>query len=130
MEDLLVRSRLNIAVTTGIPVAPAAQPKGRAKEAVSFQQVLERTAQTQDISFSKHAAQRVAAREIQLTQAGLEKLNEGLKIARDKGMDDALILIDGSAFIVNAKNGRVITALDGRETDGKAITNISGAVIF
>lgn len=130
MEDLLVRSRLNIAVTTGIPVAPTAQPKGRAKEAVSFQQVLERTAQTQDISFSKHAAQRVATREIQLTQAGLEKLNEGLKIARDKGMDDALILVDGSAFIVNAKNGRVITALDGRETDGKAITNISGAVIF
>ena len=55
MEDLLVRSRLNIAVTTGIPIAPAAQPKGRAKEAVSFQQVLERTAQTQDISFSKPA---------------------------------------------------------------------------
>lgn len=130
MEDLLVRSRLNIAVTTGIPVAPAAPSKGQTKDTASFQEILERTAQTQDISFSKHAAQRVVAREIALTQAGLEKLNEGLKIARDKGMEDALILVDGSAFIVNAKNGRVITALDGRETDGKAITNISGAVIF
>ena len=130
MEDLLVRNRLNIAVTTGIPVAPASQSKGQSENTVSFQQVLERTALTQDISFSKHAAQRVATREIELTQAGLEKLSEGLKIARDKGMDDALILVDGSAFIVTAKNGRVITALDGRETDGKAITNISGAVIF
>lgn len=133
MEDLLLRNRMNMPVTTGIPATPqthSARQAGKDQNGPSFQQVLEQKVRTQDVSFSKHAAARVAKRDIELTQAGLEKLNEGVRIAREKGMDDALILVDGSAFIVSAKNGRVITALGGSEAGGKAITNISGAVIL
>ena len=61
---------------------------------------------------------------------GLEKLSQGVELARDKGLDDALILMDGSAFIVSAKNSTVITALNGRELNGKVITNIDGTVIL
>lgn len=133
MEDLLLRNRMNMPVTTGIPAASqthSARQPGKDQNGPSFQQVLEQRVRTQDVSFSKHAAERVARRDIELTQAGLEKLNEGVRIAREKGMDDALILVDGSAFIVSAKNGRVITALGSSEAGGKAITNISGAVIL
>lgn len=131
MDDLLMRSRLNLPVTTGIPTAPTQTPKQQSGQgAVSFQQVLEETAQKQELSFSKHAANRVAQREIELSATGLERLNEGLQIARDKGLEDALILMDGSAFIISAKNGRVITALNGRELQGKVITNIDGTVIL
>jgi len=103
---------------------------GQSGETTSFREVLEQTARKQELSFSKHAAGRVAQREIQLSDNGLERLNEGLQIAREKGMQDALILMDGSAFIISAKNGMVITALNSRELQGKAITNIDGTVIL
>ncbi len=131
MDDLLMRSRLSMSVTTGIPAVHAHTSKQQAVQGgASFQQVLEETAQKQELSFSKHAASRVEQREIQLSETGMERLNEGFRIARDKGLSDALILIDGSAFIISAKNGRVITALNGRELQGKVITNIDGTVIL
>ena len=49
---------------------------------------------------------------------------------RDKVMVDSLIIMDGSAFIVNAKNGMVITALNSGELKGRVITNIDGTVIL
>ena len=92
MDDLLMRSRLNLPVTTGIPTAPMQSPKQQSEQGtVSFRQVLEETTQKQELSFSKHAANRVAQREIELSATGLERLNEGLQIARDKGLEDALI---------------------------------------
>ena len=125
MDNLLIRRRMSLPVTTGIPTeAPKVQPQGvQTQPNVSFRQVLEQTAQKQELSFSKHATQRVAQRGIELSETGMERLNEGLQIVRDKGMD-------GSAFIVNAKNGMVITALNSGELKGRVITNIDGTVIL
>lgn len=132
MEDLLIRGRMSLPVTTGIPTAvPKVRPQTeQAQPNVSFRQVLEQTAQKQELAFSKHASERVAQRGIALSETGMERLNEGLQIVRDKGMEDALILMDGSAFIVNAKNGMVITALNSGELKGRVITNIDGTVIL
>lgn len=131
MDDLLMRSRMSLPITTGISLVPSQPLRQKTQSgAVSFQQVLEESGKKQGLSFSKHAAGRVAQREIELSQTGLDRLNEGLQIARDKGMEDALILMDGSAFIISTKNARVITALNSRELQGKAITNIDGTVII
>lgn len=131
MNDLLIRSRLNLPVTTGIPTVSAHHSKDSSDaQNLSFQQLLEQMAQGQELSFTKHAAERVAEREIPISQMGIERLNEGLQIAREKGLDDALILMDGAAFIVSAKNARVITALNKQELKGKVITNIDGTVIL
>lgn len=132
MDDLLIRSRMQLPVTTGIP---ATQQHSRLQtqqtsEGPSFRQVLEQTARKQELSFSKHAAGRVAQREIALSDTDMERLNEGLQIAKDKGMQDALIMMDGSAFIVSAKNSMVITALNSQELKGRVITNIDGTVIL
>ena len=79
---------------------------------------------------TKHAAGRIEHREIPLSQDGLERLRDGMEIARDKGLQDALILMDGSAFIVSAKNSTVITAMNSQELKNKVITNIDGTVIL
>lgn len=132
MDDFLIRGRINSPVTTGIPSA-AQNTHTKAEQAqpnISFRQMLEQTVQKQDLLFSKHAAERVAQREIELSETDMARLNEGLQIARDKGMEDALILMDGSAFIVSAKNSMVITALGGHELKGRVITNIDGTVIL
>ena len=132
MDTLLIRGRMNFPVTTGNAIVPQQiQPQALQDEkAGSFQKVLEQTVQKQELSFSKHAAERVAERDIELTASGLERLNEGLKIAREKGLADALIMMDGSAFIISAKNSMVITALKDQELKGRAITNIDGTVIL
>ena len=92
--------------------------------------MLERMAEEDKISFSKHAAGRIEHREIPLSEDGLTRLRDGMEIARDKGLQDALILMDGSAFIVSAKNSTVITAMNSQELKNKVITNIDGTVIL
>ena len=67
-------------------------------------------------------------RSIELTENSLERLYEGVRIAREKGMDDTLILVDSTAIIVSVKNGTVITTLGG-DLRGSEITNINGTVI-
>ncbi len=134
MDDLLIRSRMIQPVTTGLPTPQTHGTDN--KTAVTghgtsaFQQALEQASRNVELSFSKHAAGRLEQREITLSPGGLEKLSQGVELARDKGLDDALILMDGSAFIVSAKNSTVITALNGRELNGKVITNIDGTVIL
>ena len=134
MDDLLIRSRMIQPVTTGLlmPQTQGTDNKtAAAGQSVStFQQALEQASRNAELSFSKHAAGRLEQREITLSPGGLEKLSQGVELARDKGLDDALILMDGSAFIVSAKNSTVITALNGQELNGKVITNIDGTVIL
>ena len=72
----------------------------------------------------------MAERGIELSSSGMERLEEGLRLAREKGLNDTLILLDGSAFIVSARNGRVITAMPSQELNGRVFTNIDGTVIL
>lgn len=135
MDDFLIRNRMNLPITTG---AAAVQRTGQDTQTTqtaqntgtSFRQMLETMSGQEAISFSKHAAGRIATREIPLSETGLERLREGMQIAKGKGIQDALILMDGSAFIVSAKNSTVITALNSSELKNKVITNIDGTVIL
>ena len=52
-----------------------------------------------------------------------------MKIAQKKGLNDTLILVDRTAFIVSVKNNKVITTVNGDELKGNVFTNIDGAVI-
>lgn len=135
MDDLLIQRRLSIPVATGgagvlQPAAAqgsAAQPEAAAGT-LSFREVFEQLQSGQStLTFSKHAAQRVEQREIQLSAERLERLNEGVRIAREKGLNDTLIIVDDSAFVVNTGAGKVITGLQG--LSGRVITNIDGTVI-
>lgn len=46
---------------------------------------------------------RVMERNIDLSDENIERLNEGVKLAGEKGLDDTLILLDNAAFIVSVK---------------------------
>ncbi len=134
MDDLLFRSRLNNPVVTGTPrVTPNTKSNstaGSATDSESFQKVLEGQISTRQLSLSKHAAQRIEQRGIEVSESSMERLQQGIEIAQSKGLDDTLIIVDNSAFIVNAKNSTVITAIDANELKGNAITNINGTVIM
>lgn len=103
------------------------------KSQISFKEILEQTAEkasASELKFSKHAANRLADRKIELTDRQLERLNEGTAKASEKGIKESLVLMDELAFIVNIPNNTVITAMSQMETDENVYTNIDGAVII
>lgn len=97
--------------------------KETAKE--SFADILESR-----LKFSKHAGERLADRNISLTEKQLERLEEGTRKADEKGINESLVLIDDMAFIVNVRNNTVITAMDQNDNKDNIFTNIDGAVIM
>ena len=83
-----------------------------------------------ELKFSKHAAQRLASRNIDLTESVNARLQNGVEEASRKGIQESLVLVDQLAFIVNVPNRTVVTAMDQTETKNNVFTNIDGAVII
>ncbi|MEZ3463373.1 MAG: flagellar protein [Lachnospiraceae bacterium] len=107
----------------------------RVPQGMSFEEILQKQQAparqaVENVRFSKHAANRLNDRNIELTDRQLERLNDGTKKAGEKGIRDSLVLVDQLAFIVNTKSNTVITAMDQTEADENIYTNIDGAVII
>ncbi|MFD2657198.1 TIGR02530 family flagellar biosynthesis protein [Gracilibacillus thailandensis] len=86
--------------------------------------------QQQKIEISKHASDRMTQRNIHLSDADWNKMNEKLDQAKDKGVKESLVIMDEAAFIVNAESKKVITALDKSELSSKIFTNINGTIVM
>ena len=82
------------------------------------------------IKISKHAEQRIQQRNLQITEQQWNQLENKLIEARQKGLNDSLVLMDQAALIVNAKNNTVITAMGRAEAGEQIFTNINGAIIL
>lgn len=105
------------------------------KQGLSFQEILQQkqtgiTQNTGNLRFSKHAVNRLSDRNIELTTAQMQRLNDGAKKAGEKGIQESLVIVDELAFIVNIPNKTVVTAMDQTETTDNVFTNIDGAVIM
>ena len=102
---------------------------------ISFQDLL-RQKQNQavmdasELKFSKHAAARLSERDITLTDSQNVRLENGVRQASEKGINESLVLVDSLAFIVNVPNKTVVTAMDQTETNSNVFPNIDGAVII
>ncbi len=123
-----------ISVTTGItlPQQNTTVRQSNGEQTSSFAQIFktQQQNQTAQIIFSKHAQNRIVDRGIEMGDAKLERLSHGMRLAEEKGLDDTLILIDKTAFIVSVKNGTVVTTLNGEDLNGSVFTNIEGTVII
>ncbi|MFG6323175.1 MAG: flagellar protein [Lachnospiraceae bacterium] len=105
-------------------------PQGMSFEEILHKQQVQKQQPAENVKFSKHAANRLSDRNIELTDKQLERLNDGTKKAGEKGIRASLVLVDQLAFIVNTKSNTVITAMDQTEADENIYTNIDGAVII
>lgn len=100
---------------------------------ISFEEILRQkqdTGQGSEVKFSKHAAARLADRNIRLTDEQNVRLESGVQKASEKGINESLVLVDSLAFIVNIPNKTVVTAMNQGETADSIFTNIDGAVII
>lgn len=105
---------------------------GSKAQTASFQDILAaKTKEASDVSalrFSKHAFNRLADRNIELTGEQMDRLAQGTQKAEVKGIRDSLVMVDDLAFIVNVPNQTVITAMDRSQAQEQIFTNIDGAV--
>ena len=117
------------AITPAHAVHPAAPPQRAAAplNGPAFAEVLRE--KTQGVEFSKHALQRVERRGIDLNAPTMQRLQGGIDRAAQKGARDAVIFIDGTAFVASVKNRTVITAVDSEHMREHVFTNIDSAVI-
>lgn len=116
------RSGAPASVPTGAPGrAPGAGP--------AFAEVLRRAGGSEQLSFSRHALERVRRRGIELDPATLSRLHEGVGRAAGKGSRDSLVLVDGTAFVVSVANRTVVTAVGAQNMREQVFTNIDSAVI-
>lgn len=104
---------------------------GKQLSGIPFSEILkekQNAEETGGLKFSKHANERLASRNIDLTDEQFQRLETGAKKAFEKGISESLVMVDNLAFIVNIKNNTVITAV--KEGEEKIFTNIDGAVII
>ena len=98
----------------------------RPTQGPTFQEIFDQ----QRISFSKHANRRAEERSIEINPTDINRLGEACNKAEAKGIKDALIVMNESAFIVNAKNKVVITVIDKSEMKDNVFSNIDGAIFI
>ncbi len=101
-------------------------------EGLDFRSVLEQIKgrdTSSKVTFSKHANERLMRRNINLSDDQLDRLNKGVMQAKEKSINESLVMMDNLAFIVNIKNNTVITAMSQETEDSNVFTNIDGAVI-
>ena len=109
----------------------ALQAKGNTGNQVQFAELLQKESdKTQSVQFSKHAAQRVQQRGIEMTDSLLNNLNQAVKKAQAKGAKDVVVIGESGAFIVNVPNNIVVTTMSGTEMKDNIFTNIDSAVLM
>lgn len=103
----------------------------QAEQGVQFGEVLkQRIGSQQNVQFSKHAAQRVQQRGIEMTDGLMNDLNQAIQKAREKGAKDVVVIGEKGAFIVNVPNNVVVTTMSGTEMKENIFTNIDSAVLI
>ncbi len=131
MQRLEQRYSPSIQQMSGMLASKQPEKQKSVDSELSFQEILHTAAKdekpVQNLKFSKHANARLATRNINLSAEQMERLETGTTKAREKGIQESLVMVDNLAFIVNIKNNTVITAMD--DSSDSIFTNIDGAVI-
>lgn len=139
ISEYMLRS--NVSVTTGkagavqtpqqnVPNSTAVSPEN-SDFARELKNQLELLNSESGVQFSKHAMDRISERNIDLSADNkLDRLNKAVTLAGEKGSDDALVMIDSTAFVVSVKNNKVITTLTADDMQGSIFTNIDSTVIM
>ena len=110
---------------------PFQQKEIKASQNKNFEDVLKKIqSNNEEIKFSKHAVERMGARNIELNSNDVEKLQKAFEKAEEKGVKEALIVIGDKGFIASVKNKTVITTMTSDQIKENVFTNIDGAVIL
>lgn len=106
--------------------------KGNKKDnANDFDEILDNSINKGDeFAISKHAAERIKARNINFNENDMKKINDGINKADEKGSNDCLIFYKDVALVANIKNRTIVTAVNKDNNKGNVFTNIDSVVLL
>lgn len=81
------------------------------------------------LKISKHARTRMEQRNIEISPAKWQQIEEKITEAKAKGVKEPLVLLKNAALVVSAKNNTVITMMPRNEANGQIFNNIDGTII-
>lgn len=96
----------------------------------SFFDHLQQATNSQELKISKHANDRLMERNIHISDQEWQVVTNKVFEARQKGVNQPLVLMDQAALIVSAKNATVITAMERTEAKEQIFTNIDGTIVL
>lgn len=103
----------------------------KVSDGTSFKEVLTKEVNKKDgFVISNHAAERLKDRNITLNESDMNKINDGINKALEKGASESLILYKDIAFLTSIKNRTIITAVDKENSKGNVFTNIDSVVLL
>ncbi|WP_038112628.1 TIGR02530 family flagellar biosynthesis protein [Tuberibacillus calidus] len=110
--------------------APPAQPSKPTTQ--SFHQVFNEavTQRETTLKISKHAAQRMAERQITFTPKEWEEICQKVREAKSMGIKESLVVTKKEALVVSPQNETVITVLHRHEASKQIFSNIDGAILL
>jgi flagellar operon protein len=113
------------------PVTKSVTPVSASKSNVDFSNILQKEINNKDgFTLSNHAAQRLKDRNINLDEADMNRINDGLNKAEEKGAKDSLILYKDVVMVASIKNKTIITAVDKASSKDNVFTNIDSVVML
>ena len=116
---------LEIAGRSRAEQSPVDEKKSSFKD--TFSQEL---ANVNNVTFSKHARNRLYSRGIDISEQKLGQLAQAMDRAADKGSRETLILDDNTAYVASVDNRTIITAIDRENLKEGVITSIDSAIIL
>ncbi|MEG0259012.1 MAG: TIGR02530 family flagellar biosynthesis protein [Lysinibacillus sp.] len=122
--------RLSIKHVPLQPTLRTQQASSPIKSQQSFLDHLQQATEKQELKVSKHANERLVARNIDISEQEWQVVSDKVFEAREKGVKQPLVLMDQAALIVSAKNATVITAMDRKEAKQQIFTNIDGTIVL
>ncbi|SKA72672.1 flagellar operon protein [Clostridium sp. USBA 49] len=97
----------------------------------NFKEVLKKELNQKDsFVISNHAAERLKDRNITLNEGDMNKINEGINKANEKGANESLILYKDLVLIASIKNRTIITAMGKENGKENVFTNIDSVVLL
>lgn len=127
------RIQANIGGPGPIQPGQAHRPAETRERPGLFKDALEKAQTRHDtarVTVSAHAAQRLMQRGISLDQRDLEKIDQALDKATEKGAKESLFVLRDLALIVSVENRTVITALHGDSAKDNVFTQIDSAMLL
>lgn len=82
-----------------------------------------------DLRLSRHAQKRVDARDLNLDQGRMDRLNSAVTQAAAKGSRNSVVMLDNLAVVVDVRQRTVVTAMQQQGGSQRVFTNIDSVVI-
>lgn len=129
---------MSFRIINGIPYSSTSNTNAQASKDVkgtnfskNFKDVLgEVVKKKESFTISNHAAERLENRNISLNSADMNKINDGINKAEEKGSKECLILYKDVALVTSITNRTIITAVDKESSKGNVFTNIDSVVML